>query len=292
VHIKITKTFFSTPGARLEKNPSQLTDSDVEVITQATMVCVAIISIAMTRYTSKQFGETILLQLARSKQRHSLLYQFLNATNLSSERSYTPLEFNQKIARVFLDSQQRDDTDTNREKHYLRSSQTTENLRTLEALGVYRNIIDKKEISKRKGIYGVGRRRAGNKSYNERGGRPSGDNITLNVERIKNTMAKPEACDLLMGRLLKLRLFHRFHKYVLTALYYALRKDRMVKNVLRIGQGAIHEYSEESINRFIDGLSSVDEGELSKTAQLVVDKSICYQKFDAWTMCQLFFPFL
>ena len=155
----------------------------------------------------------------------------------------------------------------------------TENLRLLEALGTYQNITNKKEI----------KRQDKRVVRDDRGGRPSRYRITTKVEYIKYLMNRLEACDLLRNRLFKLKVFYEYQKLVLTALFYAAKKNKtIVKNVLGI-------LPPEILPRgftFIEVLSSINEDEFLKDVERSTELFIDYQEPEIWVILNLFFPFL
>jgi hypothetical protein len=244
------------------KNPSQLTDEDREIINQVVVICVAMMFIATTKYTAKQFAKKFFL--SSSKEKNSLLYLLLNTTNKTTDRLYRSEELRKEISRAMLDGKQQGSSDVttlvnDRLNHYIRSSHMTESLKILEALGAYQNIIDKKEIRHQEKRHRPGKRKASDKPYNDRGGRPSRYKITANVERIKNAMAMPDAVNLLRNRLLLLRIFYEYQKFMIFVLFYALRKNKKaVIDLYRIIYPP--EYIQGSEFRtFIGGFSSIDE---------------------------------
>ncbi len=275
--------------ASLGKNPSQLTDGDIEIIDQVVVICVAIMYIVTTKYTAKQFGDKYFLSLSRSKKATSLLHLLLNATNKTNGKLYSPNELNKEIARALLYAEQQVTNDTaapssDQVNAYLGSSHMTENLRFLEALGAYQNITNKKEIKHRdKKVV-----------RDDRGGKPSRYRITTKVEYIKYLMNKPEACDLLRNRLFKLNIYYEYQKLVLTGLFYAAKKNKaFVKNVFGIilPQNLPRDFTTATIE-FIEVLSSISEDEFLNNVERGTQLFIDYQKPEILLISNLFFPFL
>jgi hypothetical protein len=277
------------------KNPSQLTDEDREIINQVVQICVARMSIVTTKYTARQFGEKF--YLSSSKAKNSLMYLLFSATNKTTDRLYRSEELNKEISKAMLDNEQQDSTDVttlidDRLDHYIRSSHMTENLKILEALGAYKNITDKKEIRRQERRHSPGKRKASDNPHDDRGGKPSRYKITANVETIKNAMAKPDVVNLLRNRLVMLRIFYEYQKFVVFALYYALRKNETgVIDFCRIFYPP--EYIQGSEFRtFIERFSSINETQLISIAPILTQSAIDNQRFDMWFIYKLFFPFL
>jgi hypothetical protein len=114
------------------KNPSRLTDEDIEIINQVVQICVARMSIVTTKYTAKQFGEKFFL--SSSKAKNSLMYLLFSATNKTTDRLYRSEELNKEQSKAMLDNEQQDSTDVttlvdDRLDQYIRSSHMTENLK-------------------------------------------------------------------------------------------------------------------------------------------------------------------
>jgi hypothetical protein len=268
------------------KNPSQLTDDDIEIIDQVVVLCIAVMYFITRKYTAKQFAEKYILSLSSSKKTTSLFHLLLNATNKTSGKLYSPNELNKEIASALLYAEQKDTNDTNAPSSdqvnaYLGASHMTENLRILQALDAYENITNKKEIKHQdKRVV-----------RDERGGKPSRYRITSKVENIKYLMNKPEACVLLRNRLVKLNVFYEYMKLVLTGLFYAAKKNKtIVKNVFRIvpPQNYPRDFT------FIEVLSSINEDKFLNDVERATQSYIDYQKDipEFWLIVNLFFPFL
>jgi hypothetical protein len=166
----------------------------------------------------------------------------------------------------------------------------TEILRNLEALGAYENITDKKKIKRSEKRRTPGRSKGSDKPFNDRGGRPSRYKITANIEKIKNVMDKPDAINLLRNRMLNLRIFYEFQKFVIFALYYALRKNKTaVIDWYRIILPP--EYVQGSEFRtLIERFSSMNETQLLNLASALTKSAVENQRFDMWFIYKLFLP--
>jgi hypothetical protein len=196
-----------------------------------------------------------------------------------------------------LDNEQQDSPDVtklvdDRLDQYIRSSHMTENLKFLEALGAYQNITDKKEIRRQEKRHSPGKRHASDNPHDDRGGKPSRYKLTANVETIKNAMAKPDAVNLLRNRLVTLRIFNEYQKFIVFALYYALRKNkRDVIDFYRILYPP--EYIQGSEFRtLVERFSSINETQLISIAPMLTQSAIDNQRFDMWFIYKLFFPLL
>ena len=223
------------------------------------------------------------------------MYLF-SATNKTTDRLYRSEELNKEQSKAMLDNEQQDSTDVttlvdDRLDHYIRSSHMTENLKILEALGAYQNITDNKVIRRQEKRHSPGKRKTSDTPHDDRGGKPSRYKITANVETIKNAMAKPDVVNLLRNRLVMLRIFYEYQKFVVFALYYALRKNETgVIDFCRIFYPP--EYIQGSEFRtFIETFSSINETQLISIAPILTQSAIDNQRFDMWFIYKLFFPF-
>jgi hypothetical protein len=105
-------------------------------------------------------------------------------------------------------------------------------------------------------------------------------------------MGKPDVVNLLRNRLVTLRIFYEYHKFIVFALYYALRKNETgVIDFLRILYPP--EYIQGSDFRtFIERFSSINETQLISIAPMLTQSAIDNQRFDMWFIYNLFFPCL
>lgn len=103
-------------------------------------------------------------------------------------------------------------------------------------------------------------------------------------------MDKPDAINLLRNRMLNLRIFYEFQKFVIFALYYALRKNKTaVIDWYRIILPP--EYVQGSEFRtLIERFSSMNETQLLNLASALTQSAVENQRFDMWFIYKLFLP--
>jgi len=104
---------------------------------------------------------------------------------------------------------------------------------TLVREGVFENIRGKKEIESQFRMSRRGHRKMGFEPRT--GGRPSVNKFTQRFETIIRVMTKPEACDLLRKKLLRLRLTYEFERFNIMAFLHLMKMDAgAIEKLLRL----------------------------------------------------------
>jgi hypothetical protein len=104
----------------------------------------------------------------------------------------------------------------------------TEALQTLEALGVYLHTKDRKEIKSLLGKSHPGKPETHDPTDVKLDGRPSAYRITDGFQKLKTTAAKPKAQELLYKQLKESNLLYRYEKFIIEALYHAIKMDEEI----------------------------------------------------------------
>jgi hypothetical protein len=220
------------------KNPAQLTEEEKDTVDQVILVWGAAYA-DIIRESPKSFAEKM-ISFTKSKKKIASSYLFsINSRKMESGQIITPAALNREMAKTMLDNANaQDPTDITTHKvgaskitAYINSTDMTELLRLLTLGYIYQNTKGKKEVRLRI-RRGRKEKPKSDMTYTRPSGRPSVYGITQKIEKLKALVSKPEACDRIRKALVDSGLVCKYEKFMIQALYYALRKDKSAADKL------------------------------------------------------------
>jgi hypothetical protein len=215
------------------KNHADLTEEDFEIINGILLRCGALLYNVRAQYhTPLEYAQKVISKRIKSNQNLAIIRLLYNANNNVDETLIFNDEQNKELAKVMLDGNQYDQIDITtsgdekiQHDKYIPSPRMTEALQTLDALGVRRNIKDRKEIKSLLGKSHPGKPETHDPIGVMLDRRPSAYRITDGFQKLKKTAAKPKAQKLLYKQLKESNLLYRYEKFMIEALYHAIKMD-------------------------------------------------------------------
>ena len=219
--------------AETQKNNAELTEEDMEIIHRILLHCGASLYNVIAQYhTPLEYAQKVILKKIKSNQNLAIIRLLYNANNNVDEKLIFNDEQNKELAKVMLDGNLYDQIDITtsgddkiQHDKYLDSPRMTEALQTLEALGVYLNTKDRKEIKSLLGKSHPGKPETHDPTEVKLDGRPSTYRITDGFQKLKKTAAKPKAQEILYKQLKESKLLYRYEKFMIEALYHSIKMN-------------------------------------------------------------------
>lgn len=164
-------------------------------------------------------------------------------------------------------------------------------LKRLENEGIFLNITGKKEIrDAQHGRHHPGKKTSSDEDHNDRGGKPSAYKVTDEFVKLKKTMEKPEAIDLVRKKLIQSRLAYRLHEFGTLAFLHAAKIDQTVlPKIIKWGNAFTQDDLTEAENEpsnfiaFFEKLQLFDDNQLkqfaAKCAEFLIEDRDYYKFF-------------
>jgi hypothetical protein len=232
-----------------------------------------------------------MISFTKSKKKIASSYLFsINSRKMEFGQIISPAALNREMAKTMLDdANAQDPTDITTHKvgaskidAYINSTDMTELLHLLTLGDIYQNARGKKEVALRIRRGRKGKPEKSDMTYTRPSGRPSVYGITQKIEKLKALVSKPEACDRIRKALVDSGLVCKYEKFMIQALYYALRKDKSVADKLfRLFVSPVFVKNPQ-FKTFQEKLLSLDEKELDQVSNETARISIENHGYDGF----------
>ena len=270
------------------KYPAQnLTEEDKKIIDQVVFkFAVYFYSLTRKYLNPKEYAEKVVLKSLQSNKGIAALHAIAIARNETPDHVFKPGEINEKLTKGLADF-----TIEDAPNKYLHPRDMREVLKGLENEGIFLNITGKKEIrDAQHGRPHPGKKPPSDEVHNDRGGKPSAYKVTEEFVKLKKTMEKPEAIDLVRKKLIESGLSYKLHEFNILAFLHAAKMDQTVlPKIVKWGKAFTQDDLREAENESFEELQLLDDNQLkqfaAKGAEALIEDSD-YHKF--FSMAGLF----